>query len=161
VEFWGKKTLSDTNAGAVNLTPQPATIEQLRSLPAPRPLTEVRSAPYEYNTYTVSGVVTAIKAEADGDLHLVLTDPATRHTLIIESPDAAHCVRAAPALRQQMAAARAAIVAALGYPSSTSFQRVNRAVTVSGPAFFDKLHGQAGVAPNGVEIHSILQIAFQ
>ncbi len=31
---------------------------------------------------------------------------------------------------------------------------------ITGIGFFDFLHGQAGVAPNGIEIHPILDIQF-
>ena len=34
-------------------------------------------------------------------------------------------------------------------------------VTVTGVGFFDVLHGQEGVAPNGIELHPILMIDFQ
>jgi hypothetical protein len=37
----------------------------------------------------------------------------------------------------------------------------NLPVTVTGVAFFDTLHGQEGVAPNGIELHPVLEIAFQ
>ena len=30
--------------------------------------------------------------------------------------------------------------------------------TVTGVAFFDKIHGQTGVAPNGIELHPILHV---
>jgi len=33
-------------------------------------------------------------------------------------------------------------------------------LTVTGVAFFDVLHGQEGVAPNGIELHPILMIDF-
>jgi hypothetical protein len=33
-------------------------------------------------------------------------------------------------------------------------------VTVTGIGFFDPIHGQEGVAPNGVELHPILEITF-
>ncbi len=162
VERWGTKTLSDPDVGLVNFVPVPATIDQLRAIPAPPTLPTVgRVKPAELATYTVSGVVTDWKAESDGDFHLVLSDPTNHHTMIIESSDAAHCVRAAPQLRAEMAKARADILAALGQPSATGFVTVNRAVTVTGVAFLDRLHSQRGVAPNGAEIHPILQIEFK
>ena len=33
-------------------------------------------------------------------------------------------------------------------------------VTVTGVRFFDFLHGQTGVAPNGIELHPVLDIQF-
>ena len=36
----------------------------------------------------------------------------------------------------------------------------NVMVTVTGVGFFDHIHGQTGVAPNGIELHPILAIEF-
>src|SRR6185312_400080 len=43
---------------------------------------------------------------------------------------------------------------------TTSFKTTNMAVTVTGVGFFDFLHGQTGVAPNGIELHAVLDIQF-
>ncbi len=37
---------------------------------------------------------------------------------------------------------------------------MNAPVTVTGVGFFDFLHGQTGVAPNGIELHSVLDVQF-
>jgi hypothetical protein len=37
-------------------------------------------------------------------------------------------------------------------------QRHVQRIRLTGLIFFDKLHGQAGVAPNGVELHPILKV---
>ncbi len=36
------------------------------------------------------------------------------------------------------------------YTPTSTFQKVNVPVTVTGVAFFDFLHGQTGVTPNGI-----------
>ena len=46
------------------------------------------------------------------------------------------------------------------YNVTTSFQYPGATVTVRGIGFFDLLHGQTGVAPNGIELHPVLQICF-
>jgi Putative Ig domain len=46
------------------------------------------------------------------------------------------------------------------YAPTGSFQTVNVPVTVAGVGFFDFLHGQTGVAPNGIELHAVLDIQF-
>ena len=38
------------------------------------------------------------------------------------------------------------------------FERISGTVTVTGVGFFDVLHGQTGVAPNGIELHPVLAI---
>jgi hypothetical protein len=57
-----------------------------------------------------------------------------------------------------MAAARSAFDSRL--TATTFFQNPNIPVRISGVGFFDFIHGQTGVAPNGIEIHPILSIAF-
>jgi hypothetical protein len=45
------------------------------------------------------------------------------------------------------------------YPT-TSWKYVHRAVRLDGIGFLDELHGQTGVAPNGLELHPLLGIAI-
>ncbi|HET9096986.1 MAG TPA: hypothetical protein VFN37_10015, partial [Candidatus Baltobacteraceae bacterium] len=45
-------------------------------------------------------------------------------------------------------------------PSSFTNFKSGIVVDVTGVAFFDALHGQTGVAPNGIEIHPVLSIDF-
>jgi hypothetical protein len=37
---------------------------------------------------------------------------------------------------------------------------VSAKVRVTGVGFFDKIHGQTGAAPNGIELHPVLGIEF-
>ncbi len=46
------------------------------------------------------------------------------------------------------------------YTPTGSFQTANVPVTVTGVGFFDFLHGQTGVAPNGIELHAVLDVQF-
>jgi hypothetical protein len=54
-----------------------------------------------------------------------------------------------------MAAARDAFIAACGPPTG-SYRTITGTATVSGVGFFDRIHGQRGVAPNGIELHPVL-----
>ncbi len=45
-----------------------------------------------------------------------------------------------------------------GRPITGKQSPKNVYVTVQGVAFFDLIHGQTGVAPNGIELHPILHI---
>src|SRR5258708_7248935 len=87
-ERWSVKTVTDKDAAKVQDVPTPATINQLRQIPAPlnpnvRP--DSRYGPTELTTYEVTGYITLIKSEADQDYHIVLTDD-SRRTMIVESP---------------------------------------------------------------------------
>jgi len=44
--------------------------------------------------------------------------------------------------------------------STQHFQKVDVWVTVTGVRFFDRKHGKTGVAPNGIELHPVIDIQF-
>src|SRR5207244_6269620 len=46
------------------------------------------------------------------------------------------------------------------FTAMTFFQSVSVPVQITGVGFFDFIHGQTGVAPNGIELHPILDIRF-
>lgn len=153
IERWAVKTLTDPAAGKVNLTPVTSTVQALRTLPAPAQPNARAGA--ELRTFTVHATVTAYKQEADSDVHLAVSD-AKGLTMIFEMP-AAKCLGNSPN-RARMAAVRATWDAK--YPSTATYRTVRQAVTVTGVAFFDRIHGQRGVAPNGVELHPLLSLTF-
>ncbi len=162
-ERWPVKTLSDPDAGHVNFAPVVATVDQLRSLPAPADLpADSRIVPVETTTYQVTARIEAFKLERDRDIHAVIADPQTGDTMIAEFPDAAHCSGAvSSAEEQQMKAARRALIARFGEPSSTHFQPISGTLTLTGVGFFDSIHGQRGVAPNGIELHPVIGFSAQ
>jgi hypothetical protein len=138
--------------------PRSATVEKLASLPAPpRSRNAARSAA-ERRVYSVDGCVVAYAQEGDSDLHVVLQGE-TGATIIVEFPDAASCApfSHAPGL---MKLAREAFVRMVPERPTSAFKHLARPipVTVVGPLFFDKVHGQEGVAPNGAEIHPVLRV---
>lgn len=118
---------------------QKTTVAALTRLPAPAVLPDTR-LPFERHVFRVVAPVILIRPELDSDLHLVLSDG--KQTMIAEAPDPACVPVAVPLRRRQMAGVRRVV-------------RLCRAVIV-GVAFFDFLHGQTGVAPNGIELHPIL-----
>ncbi len=159
VERWPVKTLSDADVGLVDFTAVPTTVEELIAFPAPeyRPQNS-RVAPVELTTYTIVANLIAAKLEPDSDIHLVisaLTDD--NQTMIVEFPDGPNC---APDTDQelvnQMQAARDAFIAAFGVPPSSYFKQLSGEAQITGIGFFDRIHGQHGVAPNGIELHPVL-----
>lgn len=145
--------------------PVAATITALRALrlaPGQRLPPNNRIVPIETTFWDVHAELLGWKLEADSDFHLVLADPAHhRLTLIAEIPSGSCAgVCRSPAARL-IHAARAAVVAALGRPSHRYRRlRVARPVHVVGLGFFDVLHGQTGVAPNGIELHPVVFLEF-
>jgi hypothetical protein len=84
------------------------------------------------------------KNEADSDRHIVVSDGS--RTMVVEIPDPA-CVGNSP-WKTLISNARQAFTGQTG------------TVTVRGVGFFDKIHGQTGIAPNGIELHPVLGICF-
>ena len=159
-ERWPVKTGTDRDAASVKNFPTPITISQLRSIIAPAHPERRRSArfaPTELTTFQTKGILMVIKREADDDYHLVIADPSNPGvTMIVEAPD-------------PRCASRSLFLDNISFVRQTLDQKFgeigrlepNVPITVTGVGFFDALHGQEGVAPNGIELHPILVIAFQ
>jgi hypothetical protein len=150
VEAWSVKTMSDSQASSVNLTPALTTIHTLVGLPVTSP--GQRTVPPQ--AWLLNGTrLISYKLEADSDIHLVLKSPITGQTMIAEIPAPA-CATGSIVITQ-IQAARAAFTVQVGTPQ-TYFTTVNLPVRIVGVGFFDFLHGQTGVAPNGVELHPVI-----
>jgi hypothetical protein len=157
-ERWSVKTGTDPDAGSVNTSAvTPTSVAAMGSLPKPTSLPEnARIRPTETTVYSITATLTFFKREDDSDYHLVLTDTAG-NTMITEIPLPA-CVGETSPFKAAITSARAEFDAA--YAATTSFKTANAPVTVTGVGFFDFLHGQTGVAPNGIELHPVLDISF-
>lgn len=142
VERQAVKVGADQQAGRVVLKPKAGSVALLRGVPAPG-LEDGRTA-WEYLTYTVDADLVEVKHESDGDLHLVLRAGAL--TMIAEVP-ALRCVPVSSPFYKGVERARKQMEGIHPGP-----------VRVTGVLFFDFIHGQTGVAPNGVELHPVLDI---
>jgi hypothetical protein len=151
-ERWAVKTMTDPLAGQVNLTPQDATIAQLVAIAPPVAPTD-RVAPTEETTFRVHGTITLVKTEADSDYHVVIADPAG-DTMIVEATSPS-CDQGS-VTADQIAAVRQAMDGQ--FPGGHFKGGVP--ATVTGVGFFDKIHGQTGVAPNGIELHPLIDVQF-
>jgi len=155
VERWAVKTLTDPGARLVNFRPRPTTVSTLRRL---RPTgTYARGKGVERRTYRVRARLVESRLEDDQDFHLVIVDLRyPSRTMIVEFPDPACTRHAVQKRRLQMQSARSRFINACGFPSSSSFDRLRGTASIIGVGFFDFIHGQAGVAPNGIELHPVL-----
>ncbi|MCU1680565.1 MAG: hypothetical protein JWQ81_1304 [Amycolatopsis sp.] len=158
VERWAVKTGTDADNAKITLqSTTPATVASLRALPKPANLPSAnRISPTEDTVFQIHSTLTEYKLENDSDYHLVLDD-GNGTTMIVEIPDPA-CTGASSPLLSSIQKARAEFNAK--YTVTTSFKTTNVPVTVTGVGFFDFLHGQTGVAPNGIELHAILDVQF-
>jgi len=160
VERWPVKILADSMASRVSLIPRTTTVRALRRLRPPDSLPQkARNRPVETTTYRVRARLVGSKFEEDSDFHLVIADPRTGGTMIVEFPASYCTLTAKPALRRRMQAARLAFIRACGVPSRSDFDHLRGNATITGVGFFDFQHGQTGVAPNAIELHPV--IAFK
>ncbi|HZE79963.1 MAG TPA: hypothetical protein VE604_03620 [Candidatus Polarisedimenticolia bacterium] len=158
VERWSVKTGTDPDAGLVNLnSPTNTTIAALRAPAAPNPIpANNRVSPWETTEWILNATLTLYKLESDSDYHLVLQD-AGGLTMIVEIPSPT-CVGAGSPFFAGIQNARSEFNAR--FTATTSFQTANIPVQIKGVGMFDFLHGQTGVAPNGIELHPVLDVIF-
>jgi hypothetical protein len=138
----------------VNLTPQIQTIAALVALPKPASLpANSRIAPTELQSVMLKDITIKYHSlESDSDFHLIMTD-SSGNSMIGEVPFP-KCVSTSSPFYCPITHARGTVETS-GLQSGGS-----DTVTVIGVPFFDFLHGQTGVAPNGIELHPILSICF-
>jgi hypothetical protein len=154
---WSVKTATDPLVAEIRRHAE-ATVSELCELPRPYRVGAYtpRQAPVEQTIYTVKALFLFYRAEEDGDIHLVLQDPSDQsQTLVAEIPD--------PAMAQ--GSAFAAEIAKLRtsfehhWPVSSSRRNGDEMlVEVTGVGFFDMRHGALGSAPNGIELHPLLDL---
>jgi len=175
-ERWVVKTAADTDAQAmISQAPTPTTIAALTALPVPPVLPlDGRSEGAEKTVWQLTATLREFGREADGDYHMVLVD-AQGNTMIGEIPNPGDITSSPSYFATQITSARTAfdahfnLVEDIGAPSALGAQAPTRAsafrqagdtVTLTGLGYFDFAHGQNGVAPNAIELHPVIGIAF-
>ena len=153
---WDVKTLTDADEINVNYTPINTTVSSLINIPLVKTIGD--NTPrfgIEFNTYSLKCRIREYKLSDDGDYHLVLEDLVNPSiTMIGEIPDQ-YCASV-----QQSKYLTAFIQARKDFKNSllVTSQVDTNIYTITGVAFYDKVHGQLGAAPNAIEIHPILTI---
>jgi hypothetical protein len=113
--------------------------------------------PQEKQVYTLDVNIIAYKKETDSDYHIVLQEVDGDKTMIAEipSPD---CVNSPSPLLKWIKKTRMAFDAK--FKVSSSFKKTKLPVSITGVAFFDKMHNGKGRAPNAIELHPLTKIDF-
>jgi hypothetical protein len=158
VERWPVKTLQDPAGRKLDLTKAKQTsVFALRTLSVERGPSGSRGVGVESTVYQVRARLVEAKVEEDGDIHLVITGPKTTGTMIVEFPMVACASKATQGAKGRIKGARASFIRKCGMPGESSFTKLTGKATIRGVGFFDYLHGQTGVAPNGIELHPVLR----
>jgi hypothetical protein len=121
----------------------------------------VRFGNEETTIYRVDCVLVEAKFEdEDKDYHVVIRDPFgdPSKTMIIEFPRP-DVVPVDSPFRDRILEARADLDKHVRVRNR--FRPIARRARVWGVGFFDFVHGQRGVAPNGIELHPVLKIEFK
>src|SRR6266404_1548414 len=157
-ERWSVKIGTDPDATLINLSSTtPTTIASLTALATPGTLPDnARIQPTETTTWVLNATLVKYARSFDADYHMVLSDSAGR-TMIAEIPDPGWVDPGSP-FAAGIAHARAQFDAM--FQATTTFQNANVPVQITGVGFFDYFQGQEGIAPNGIELHPIIDISF-
>lgn len=166
VQRWHIKTLGDAYVNTIHWTPILGNVSDLTTVPVPANYDQyndtTRYAPYETQAYRIRARLVGWKIETDHDFHIVIADvnnPSV--TMIIEPPDPGCSSACDSGFANYYSSVRAKITNCFGQPPSsfTNFPS-GIVVDVTGIPEFDALHGQTGVAPNGIELHPLLSLNF-
>ena len=155
VERWAVKTLIDPDTTHINFNNViPSTIQYQRSLTKPVTLPDTR-LDVEDTVYSIECIMYKYKLEDDNDIHIVIHAVGdTSQTMVAEMLNAQCPGVAATSRYTQLNNLRTWFNNT--YHPTTSFTTANVRIRISGVGFFDFLHGQTGIPPNGREIHPIL-----
>ncbi len=148
VERWNVKVLLDADAASVVRAPEPTTISALIGVPKESVRPANGRASIERRVFRVRAVLLEARpVQSDGDVHLVLGDPADHSRyLVAEIPDSA---------------------CAVGSRYASDFAEARRVfdslpigieVEVEGVGFWDDDHGQLGASSNDIELHPVLKL---
>jgi hypothetical protein len=164
-ERWKVKTLTDSTVGNIDSDEITKTINWFRTRTRPANLPDTRRlVGIETMTFKVKGKVIAFKREGgahgDRDFHVVLAQVNNlSKTMVVEFADPGCAGVCGSTFLDRMSQARQDFIDKVGQPTG-SFKEPDEDIVIEviGIGFFDRLHGQRGMAPSGIEIHPVLSM---
>lgn len=159
VERWSVKTLIDPDTTHINFNNVTAsTIQYQRSLSTPPVLPNTR-LPQEDTVYSIECIMYKYKLEADNDLHIVIRSVEDANQTMVAEIVNAQCPGIVNTSRYTALNNLRKWFDSTYHPTS-SFKTTNVRIRITGVGFFDFLHGQTGIPPNGREIHPVLTFSL-
>ena len=162
---WKIRTGSDPTADTVKESPVRTTVEQLAAENRPADMNNPkqvypayqnrRASPVEQTIFEVEADIVAHKMHLSGSYHLDLRGT-TGQTMIANCIDPR--LAAGSRWEKEICDVRKKVEEKLR-PLPT-ISRGNWRVRISGIGFFNQVHGQSGVAPNGLELTPVLSIEW-
>jgi hypothetical protein len=165
---WPVKTMTDpaSRGSWASARPKATTIhalvhrtDRLRRVTASTP----RQPGAERTIFRVRARLVAAQASdstrGDGDIRLVIADPATGETMVAAFPDP-NCAPASHSpKRPQMTLARVTFIARCQFPPLGRYASLRGTATVTGAGFWAAKGSGRGAAQNGIELHPVLGFA--
>ena len=156
-ERWSVKTLIDKDTSYIDFDKvTETTVSDQCDLPKPTSINNKPRLKSERTVYEIVGYVTDYIVEDDHDYHVVIEDPYTGETMVVEivDPDCPDIINTSR--YETFKEVRSWFKQHFNPTSSFKIKRAK--VRITGVGFFDFIHGQRGMAPNGREIHPVLNI---
>jgi hypothetical protein len=166
---WSVRTGSDRDASFVNDERVPTTVEELAQQPRPRGLRPAirrfpayqnrRAEGVERTVYVLEATIVGCKLMISQNFHLILKGDSGQ-TMIASCPHPdPHFVDPSSRWAKQIAMVRSQIHEKLN-PAPERRKLMNQRARIAGVGFFNHVHGQVGVAPNGIELSPVLEIEW-
>jgi hypothetical protein len=138
------------------------TVEEMRGFPVPSRFRSnaARLQPVEFTRYQLRAMLLGYKHEKDDDYHLVLASLQDQSLTMIAEIPRGRC--SSKDIASTVDQERHWLIQKFGRIRQMGKMRWLETpvqVEVQGIGFFDTLHKQTGVSPNGVEIHPVLAIS--
>ncbi len=160
VERWSVKTLIGVDTAKIdfkNVVPSSIAYQRSLAAPASLPGNNTTRLASEDTVYSITCHLMKYKLESDQDIHMeICTIGNTGETMVAEILNPECPAIASTSRYASLKVLRDWFVAK--YNPTTSFKAANDDITISGVGFFDFLHGQTGIPPNGREIHPVLSM---
>ncbi len=163
---WPVRTGSDPDAHLVEAKPVPATVEELVAQPRPADMLPVsqyfqayqnrRAEGVERTIYRVEATIIASRFTMGQNYYLILQG-ASGETMIASCPHP-DFIGSSSRWAKEIATVRSQVQDTL--KPDERRKRVSERARVTGVGFFNHVHRQTGVAPNGIELTPVLGIEW-
>jgi hypothetical protein len=158
-ERWNVKTLTDKDTIKIDFENIiQSTVSEQCALTRPSKVKNKPRMKSETTVYEIEAYVIEYKLEDDRDFHVVIEDPKTEEKMVVEIVDPG-CPDIDNTSRYE-AFTKVRDWFTKNFHPTKSFKTTKKKVKLTGVGFFDFIHGQRGMAPNGREIHPVLSIKY-
>lgn len=162
IERWDVKTLSDKDTLKIDFHKIiPSTVHQQVSLTKPQRQSSRLDS--ESTVYSIDCFIIGYARESnDKDIHMIIEDILTDETMVVEIPSKDCSAIQRTSRFQLFADLEEWFFKNIGLPTSSFFYlKKHIPVNITGLGFFDRNHGQIGMADNFREIHPVLSIKLK